>query len=371
MFALVVERDPDARARAGARRRRAPARAARPARLRAGGARERPARGDRGSAPPQGSDRPARSAHRCLALRRCSTLAVAGLESLRMRPAGRWRQPLERHAASCAVRCAPSSLLALLARRRPRGRAQGERLLPADRRLRPAGSTCAGTSPCAISTSPSTSTATPTASSPGARCAPPGRASRPMRCARLAIEGCPLAAVGRALERRNDGAYAVLHAALRVHACRQARRESRTACSPTSIRPTAASPRSSAPGRRSRCRCSSRPPGWRGQRRASVDGAAASGVATSSSTALSAADGRPARTSAHGRWEFLARGRAAHPDRLRPRPLPALPAAAVGDAPDAARAGSRSSGSARRCGRSSASSRRSRSRTRSRSAWQR
>ena len=45
-----------------------------------------------------------------------------------------------------------------------------------------ASSTCAGTSPCATSTSPSISTAMPTASSPGAKCAPPGRASRRTRC---------------------------------------------------------------------------------------------------------------------------------------------------------------------------------------------
>ena len=65
MFALVVERDPE-RALALARGDVAqPARAARPARLRAGGARERPARGDRGSASPQGLDRPARPAHAC------------------------------------------------------------------------------------------------------------------------------------------------------------------------------------------------------------------------------------------------------------------------------------------------------------------
>ena len=35
---------------------------------------------------------------------------------------------------------------------------------------------------------------------------------------RLAIEGCPLAPIGRGLERRNDGAYAVLIPALVVHA---------------------------------------------------------------------------------------------------------------------------------------------------------
>jgi hypothetical protein len=38
----------------------------------------------------------------------------------------------------------------------------------------------------------------------------PGRASRGYALRRLVIDGCPLASVGRGLERRNDGAYAVL-----------------------------------------------------------------------------------------------------------------------------------------------------------------
>ena len=85
------------------------------------------------------------------------------------------------------------------------------------------GSTCAGTSPCAISTSPSTSTPTPTASSPGARCAPPGRASRRTRCGGWRSTAARCGAVGRGLERRNDGAYAVLLPALDRARCRRRR----------------------------------------------------------------------------------------------------------------------------------------------------
>ena len=67
---------------------------------------------------------------------------------------------------------------------------------------------------------------------------------------RLAIEGCPLAAVDRGLERRNDGAYAVLHLPRRARW--QRRRGSPMGSSPTSTRRIAASPRCSAPGRTSR-----------------------------------------------------------------------------------------------------------------------
>ena len=125
---------------------------------------------------------------------------------------------------------------------------------------------------------------------------------------RLAIDGCPLASVGRGFERRNDGAYAVLM--LRstctlpaglprisyglfadvdpthrgIAKVQRAGQEVALAV----LEPTAAmaAPASAA----------------------APASEAASDVATSSSTGLSSADASSGTTSAHGRWEFLLEG---------------------------------------------------------------
>ena len=151
--------------------------------------------------------------------------------------------------------------------------------------------------------------------------AAPGRASRCMRCSAWRSTAARCAPTGRGLERRNDGAYAVLLSDARRARCRR-RRESPTRCSPTSIRPTAASPRCSGRGRTSPCPCSSH--------------ALAAGAAAAASAASGSASGR--RRDAQRRTLALGisrRRRAPHPYRLRPCPVPALPAPAVGDAANA------------------------------------
>ena len=156
------------------------------------------------------------------------------------------------------------AFVALLARRRLAARTR--RATPICRSTpRRASSPCAGTSRCATSTSRSTSTATPTASSPGARCARPGRASRPTRCSgwRSTAARCVRSARPRAPQRRRlCGAQPALVVHAGVDAADLLRRSS-----PTSIRRIAASPRSSAPGRTSCCRCSSRARRCRSERR--------------------------------------------------------------------------------------------------------
>src|SRR6187397_52016 len=124
---------------------------------------------------------------------------------------------------------------------------------------------------------------------------------------RLAIEGCPLASIGRSLERRNDGAYAVL---LLRSACTLPTGAPRISyglfadVDPTHrglakvqragqevalsvLEPTAA---------------------LAGGTSTSTLSTKASGVAASSSTAGSSADAPPRTTSAHARWEFLLEG---------------------------------------------------------------
>jgi hypothetical protein len=124
---------------------------------------------------------------------------------------------------------------------------------------------------------------------------------------RLAIEGCPLASVGRGLERRNDGAYAVLM--LRstctlpagmprisyglfadvdpTHRGIAKVQRAGQEVALTVLEPTAAMAAASAPV-------------------SAIE--AASGVATSSSTTPSSADAPSRSASALGRWEFLLEG---------------------------------------------------------------
>jgi hypothetical protein len=125
---------------------------------------------------------------------------------------------------------------------------------------------------------------------------------------RLAIEGCPLASVGRGLERRNDGAYAVL---MLRSSCTLSAGMPRISyglfadVDPTHrgiakvqragqgvalsvLEPTAAM-----------AAAASAPPSAT---------EAASGVVVSSSTALSSVDAPSRATSAHRRWEFLLEG---------------------------------------------------------------
>jgi len=129
---------------------------------------------------------------------------------------------------------------------------------------------------------------------------------------RLAIEGCPLASVGRGLERRNDGAYAVLmlrspctlpagaprisyglfadvdptHRGI-AKVQRAGQEVALSVLEPTAAMAAAASK-----------------PGSATERASGV----ASGIATSGSTALPSADAPSRTTSAAGRWQFLLEG---------------------------------------------------------------
>ena len=154
---------------------------------------------------------------------------------------------------------------------------------------------------------------------------------------RLAIEGCALRATGRgarAPQRRRLCGAATWRRRAR---CRRTPRIALLAASPRSTRRIAASPRSSAPGQdvvvlgaRPDAR---RPAASRRRRQARRRPAASERGAGAASAALA----------------VPARRHPPHPDRLRPRAVPALPAAAVGDAAHARRAGGRSSGCRRRC----------------------
>jgi len=125
---------------------------------------------------------------------------------------------------------------------------------------------------------------------------------------RLAIGGCPLASVGRGLERRNDGAYAVL---MLRSACTLPAGSPRISYGLfADVDPTH---RGIAKVQRAgqAVRLSVLEPTVAMAGAASSLGStaeAASGVATSSSTALSSADVPSRATSAHGRWEFLLEG---------------------------------------------------------------
>jgi hypothetical protein len=181
---------------------------------------------------------------------------------------------------------------------------------------------------------------------------------------RLSIDGCPLASVGRGLERRNDGAYAVL---LLRSACtlptgtprisyglfadvdpthrgiakvqRAGQEVALSVLEPTAaLAGAAATPASAAE--------------------------AARGIARSSSTAFSSADAPARATSADRRWEFFSRAFGTS-SPVTTTSCSCSACSCVGDAQGCRPSGSRSSGSARRSGRSSASSRRSPSRTRS------
>ena len=163
---------------------------------------------------------------------------------------------------------------------------------------------------------------------------------------RLAIEGCPLASVGRGLERRNDGAYAVLM--LRSSCTLPAGTPRISYGLFADVDPTHRGiAKVQRPGQEVALSVLEPTAAMAAPASAAAPASeAASGVATSSSTACVV--GRCVVRDDVGPRALGVppRGRAPHPHRLRPRPLPALPAPAVGDAQDAAPAGSRSSGSA-------------------------
>ena len=181
-----------------------------------------------------------------------------------------------------------------------------------------------------------------------------------MRCSGCTIDGCPLAAGGaraRAPQRRR-----LRGAAARARRAR-CRRTPRIAYALLrDVDPTHRGiAKIAAAGQRRCCRCSSRP--LRRSRRRPRRRRARRRRRTRQRR-----DARRRPTAPAG---VSARRRAPHPDRLRPRAVPALPAAAVGDAPHAARLAAGRASRRRRCGRWSASSPASRSRTRSRSGWRR
>jgi len=122
---------------------------------------------------------------------------------------------------------------------------------------------------------------------------------------RLAIEGCPLAAVGRGLERRNDGAYAVL---LLRSSCTLAEGAPRISYGLfADVDPTHRGiAKVQRAGQQIALSVLEPSAGMTSAERTSVT--AASGVAAASSPATSPADARSPTTSAHSRWEFLLEG---------------------------------------------------------------
>jgi len=125
---------------------------------------------------------------------------------------------------------------------------------------------------------------------------------------RLAIEGCPLASIGRSLERRNDGAYAVL---LLRSACTLPTGAPRISyglfadVDPTH-RGIAKVQRAGQGVALSVLEATDTTAAAASTQASAIE--VASGVAMSSSTAESWADASSQATSAHGRWEFLLEG---------------------------------------------------------------
>ena len=207
--------------------------------------------------------------------------------------------------------------LALARVRRRRSGAQVERLLPAARRPARARSRCAGTSPCATSTSPSTSTPTATASSPGARCAPPGRGSRPTR--RRASRSTA-ARFGPASAASSGAATAPMRCCISSSTC--------TLPTPPAIRYSLfaeVDPTHRGIAKVERPGAAGGALGARPGAGAAVGAAAAGSAASAASGSAAAARGAVALAVPRG-------GHPPHPRRLRPRAVPALPAAAGGDA---------------------------------------
>jgi hypothetical protein len=125
---------------------------------------------------------------------------------------------------------------------------------------------------------------------------------------RLAIEGCPLAAIGRGLERRNDGAYAVL---LLRSSCTLPATAPRISYGLfADVDPTH---RGIAKVQRAGQEVTLSVLEPRAMMTAAARASAASsepvgGLATSSTTAASSADARSRMSSANGRWQFLLEG---------------------------------------------------------------
>jgi hypothetical protein len=122
---------------------------------------------------------------------------------------------------------------------------------------------------------------------------------------RLAIEGCPLAAIGRGLERRNDGAYAVL---LLRSSCTLPEGAARVTYGLfADVDPTHRGiAKVQRAGQEIALSVLEPSAGMTSAERASVS--AASGIAAAGSAAASSADARSQTTSAHSRWEFLLEG---------------------------------------------------------------
>ena len=123
---------------------------------------------------------------------------------------------------------------------------------------------------------------------------------------RLAIEGCPLASVGRALERRNDGAYAVL---LLRSTCTLPVGMPRISYSLfADVDPTHRGIAKVQRAGQGVALSVLEPTAKMSGTAAASPTAEASGTATSSPRAASSTDASSSAASGHGRWEFLLEG---------------------------------------------------------------